>query len=159
MKSEGASTQLRFSYSLTGFVCALNRSLSQIVFDNEHALMLSDPPVPVPGPLEQLLAIPPSYRDEGRGTIFMAFLYSCSTLSCRLNQVHCNRSFVPAFFSRVQSSCCGSCCRAHDLRHRARESCRSAAGRIRVSHARWSEVCACVHELLFVVLQFSTFAE
>jgi hypothetical protein len=27
--------------------------------------MLSDPPVTVPGPLEQLLAIPPSMRDAG----------------------------------------------------------------------------------------------
>lgn len=41
------------------------RSLSQIIFENEHNLMLSDPPVCVPGPLEQLLAIPPSMRDAG----------------------------------------------------------------------------------------------
>lgn len=41
------------------------RSLSQIIFENEHNLMLSDPPVCIPGPLEQLLAIPPSMRDAG----------------------------------------------------------------------------------------------
>lgn len=41
------------------------RSLPQIVLENEHSLMLSDPPVCVPGPLEQLLAIPPSMRDAG----------------------------------------------------------------------------------------------
>jgi hypothetical protein len=41
------------------------RSLPQIVLENEHSLMLSDPPVCVPGPLEQLLSIPPSMRDAG----------------------------------------------------------------------------------------------
>ena len=43
----------------------LGRSLPQIVLENEHSVMLSDPPVTVPGPLEQLLAIPPSMRDAG----------------------------------------------------------------------------------------------
>ena len=41
------------------------RTLAQIVFDNEHNLMLADPPVCIPGPLEQLLAISPPMRDAG----------------------------------------------------------------------------------------------
>jgi hypothetical protein len=45
------------------FTTVFLRSMAQIVFDNEHSLMLSDPPVCVPGPLEQLLAVPPASRD------------------------------------------------------------------------------------------------
>ena len=91
--------------------------MSQILFDNEHALMLADPPVCVPGPLEQLLAIPPSTRDAGgshRGARVAALE---SLILARHGEVHRHRPQLSAVFPGVQPCSCGGSSGTHDVRH------------------------------------------